>query len=146
MRDQRYINPSTSTRNEEINKQLNRTSKQADKQATNANNKRKHPQFLYFKMKFTIIVNALFLALWSHLALASTIGNPSLMAREDNVDVSDNNSTAATSFGNIVSSVLDNGKHKIEFFDVDGTLEVTAIETDDGGTSPLRPSTSPQTN
>ncbi|KAF7133825.1 hypothetical protein CNMCM5793_005237 [Aspergillus hiratsukae] len=82
-------------------------------------------------MKFIIVLNAFFLALYSHLALASTIGHPSLMPRDDNVDVSDN-STVATSFGNVVSSVLDDGKKKIEFFDVDGTLEVTAIETEDG--------------
>lgn len=85
-------------------------------------------------MKFIIIVNALMVALCSHLALASTIGHPSLMPREDDLDLGDN-TTVATNFGNVVSSVLDDGKKKIEFFDVDGTLEVTAIETEDGSTS-----------
>jgi ATP phosphoribosyltransferase len=93
-------------------------------------------------MKFIVVVNALMVALCGHLALASTIGHPSLMPRED--ALSDNNSTVATPYGNIVSSVLEDGKKKMEFFDVDGTLEVTAIETAEGSTS-FAPSTSPQT-
>ncbi|GIJ88166.1 hypothetical protein Asppvi_007083 [Aspergillus pseudoviridinutans] len=81
-------------------------------------------------MKFIVVVNALMVALCGHLALASTIGHPSLMPRED--ALSDNNSTVATPYGNVVSSVLEDGKKKMEFFSVDGTLEVTAIETAEG--------------
>jgi hypothetical protein len=54
------------------------------------------------------------------------------MPREDAVS---DNSTVATPYGNIVSTVLEDGKKKMEFFDVDGTLEVTAIETAEGSTS-----------
>ncbi|KAF7171945.1 hypothetical protein CNMCM5623_004220 [Aspergillus felis] len=82
-------------------------------------------------MKFIVVVNALMVALCSHLALASTIGHPSLMPREDALSI-DNNSTVATPYGNVVSSVLEDGKKKMEFFGVDGTLEVTAIETAEG--------------
>ncbi|PKX90732.1 putative rhamnosidase B [Aspergillus novofumigatus IBT 16806] len=90
---------------------------------------RKHLQLTIFKMKFIVIVNALMVALCSHVALASTIGHPSLMPREDALS---DNSTVATPYGNIVSTVLEDGKKKMEFFDVDGTLEVTAIETAEG--------------
>jgi hypothetical protein len=90
-------------------------------------------------MKFIIVVNALMVALCSHVALASTIGHPSLMPREDALS---DNSTVATPYGNIVSTVLEGGKKKMEFFDADGTLEVTAIETAEGSTC-LPPSTTP---
>lgn len=94
-------------------------------------------------MKFIAVVNALIVALCSHVALASTIGHPSLMPREDALsDNNNNNSTVATPYGNVVSTVLDDGKKKVEFFDVDGTLEVTAIEAADGST-PLAPSITP---
>ncbi|EAW19539.1 putative rhamnosidase B [Aspergillus fischeri NRRL 181] len=86
---------------------------------------------IIFKMKFIVVVNALIVALCSHVALASTIGHPSLMPREDALS-DNNNSTVSTPYGNIVSTVLEDGKKKMEFFDVDGTLEVTAIETADG--------------
>ncbi|KAK9576448.1 hypothetical protein V6Z92_009715 [Aspergillus fumigatus] len=83
-------------------------------------------------MKFIVVVNALIVALCSHVALATTIGHPSLMPREDALSDNNNNSTVATPYGNVVSTVLDDGKKKVEFFDVDGTLEVTAIEAADG--------------
>lgn len=96
-------------------------------------------------MKFIVVVNALIVALCSHVALATTIGHPSLMPREDALsdnNNNNNNSTVATPYGNVVSTVLDDGKKKVEFFDADGTLEVTAIEAADGST-PLAPSITP---
>lgn len=47
-------------------------------------------------MKFIVVVNALIVALCSHVALATTIGHPSLMPREDALsDNNNNNSTVA---------------------------------------------------
>lgn len=54
------------------------------------------------------------------------------MRLPNNNNNNNNNSTVATPYGNVVSTVLDDGKKKVEFFDVDGTLEVTAIEAADG--------------
>lgn len=78
-------------------------------------------------MKFTIVFHALLMALLSHLAFGSAIARSSgLTAREDT------NGTVSIPYGDVVSTFLPDGKHKLEFFS-DGVLEVTAIERDDGG-------------
>ncbi|KAJ5110324.1 hypothetical protein N7532_002969 [Penicillium argentinense] len=76
-------------------------------------------------MKLLIIVNALMVALFSHVALGFAIERSSLTARDDK------NGTVSTAFGDVVSSFQPDGKHKIEFYS-EGALEVTALEQDDG--------------
>lgn len=78
-------------------------------------------------MKFTILFHALLVAILSHLAFASAIERSSGLTARD-----DTNGTVSTPYGDVVSSFLPDGKHKIEFFS-DGVLEVTALEREDGG-------------
>lgn len=78
-------------------------------------------------MKLTIVFHALLMALLSHLAFGSAIARSSgLTAREDT------NNTVSTPYGDVVSTFLPDGKHKLEFFS-DGVLQVTALEREDGG-------------
>lgn len=87
-------------------------------------------------MKFIILLQALLMAIFSHTVLASAIDRTMLTKRQDNSTVSPVDGDAISAMfenGNIVNSLLADGKQKIEFFGDDGLLEITAVETDDGG-------------
>ncbi|PKY04636.1 hypothetical protein P168DRAFT_289535 [Aspergillus campestris IBT 28561] len=91
-------------------------------------------------MKLIILLQALLMAIYSHTVLASAIDRSTLIKRQDNSTVAPADGDAITAMfenGNIVNSLLEDGKQKIEFFGDDGLLEVVAIETDDGGMFPL---------
>lgn len=87
-------------------------------------------------MKIIIFLQALLMATYSHTVLASVIDRSMLIKRQDNSTVTPADGDAITAMfenGNIVNSLLEDGRQKVEFFGDDGLLEVTAIETDDGG-------------
>ncbi|PLB41638.1 putative rhamnosidase B [Aspergillus candidus] len=86
-------------------------------------------------MKIIIFLQALLMATYSHTVLASVTDRSMLIKRQDNSTVTPADGDAITAMfenGNIVNSLLENGRQKVEFFGDDGLLEVTAIETDDG--------------
>lgn len=82
-------------------------------------------------MRSTILFHALIVAILSHLAFASAIEKPAGLTARD-----DTNGTVFTPYGEVVSTLLPDRKHKIEFFS-DGILGVTVLEREDGGKNHL---------
>lgn len=86
---------------------------------------------------FILILHAFLVALCSHLVFATAINRSALKTRQysnDTLSTTDRDFVGSMlSSGNIVNTELEDGRQKIEFFGEDGILEITAIETEDGG-------------
>ena len=73
-------------------------------------------------MKYSTIIQALLVALFSNIVYASVIDTRSLTARDDQ----------SPNTEDLIAYQLPDGRRRIDFYD-NGALEGYAIETDDGG-------------
>ncbi len=79
-------------------------------------------------MKFTLILQAFVLALFSHMVYATAINMGDLVVRDDE----------SPNTEDLIAYQLPDGRRRIDFYD-NGVLEGYAIETDAGGESTVLP-------